>query len=281
MPPAAPPLIPSFRRFSLAAAAALNKAAEKALLTKILGRQRGQPGALDRRLLTWLHRRMMRRLEFVRFHQPSAPPVAGGTVGVHNSKVTLAPSDPVWRISAAAELAALRAALDPTAQVQHIGSTAIEDLAAKPILDLAVILPPERFDATLPPTVHALQALGYRFVGIRGGCFFEKGRHRIRTHALQVHPADSLVLADLLRFRSRLLHEPDLRADYGALKASLASLFPHQRVFYAIYKSHWIDERQWQHSGIAHWSDWFIAQEREQARLAKAMGRLSPTARPT
>ena len=281
MPPAAAPRFPPVRRFSLAAAAALNKAAEKALLAKIFGRQRGRPGALDRRLLVWLHLRMVRRLELIRHHRPATPPAPDGAAGVHNARVALAPSDPAWRTSAATELAALRAALDPAAQVQHIGSTAIEDLVAKPILDLAVVLPPERFDATLPPTVRALQDLGYRFVGIRGGCFFEKGRHPVRTHALQIHPADSLVLADLLRFRARLVDEPDFRADYAAIKASLADLFPRQRVFYAIYKSHWIDECQWRHSGIAHWSDWFVAQEREQVRLAEAMGRLSPIVRPT
>jgi GrpB-like predicted nucleotidyltransferase (UPF0157 family) len=88
------------------------------------------------------------------------------TLGLTYGQVRLVPSDPRWPAAFQRLAAELRAALgDLATAVEHVGSTAVPGLAAKPILDLVVGLAPgtnpDRVTATLAP-------LGYQFRGDKG-----------------------------------------------------------------------------------------------------------------
>lgn len=190
--------------------------------------------------------------------------------GASNAEVVLCGSDSGWRDDARKEVDALRAAFGPEAEVHHIGSTAVEGVAAKPIVDLAIALPASAFEKTLLPSRRALDRLGYRYLGMRGGLFFEKGPAPIRTHALQIHIAGSALLVMLLGFRDLLRQNEEVRREYVATKAAIACSLPRHRWIYAIYKGHWIQEQQWRMLGATGWGDWFIVHRRARAELAEA-----------
>ncbi|MBI2513804.1 MAG: GrpB family protein [Opitutae bacterium] len=264
--------IPRRERGRALCVALWTKAVELVVLAKVR-LQGGSLGKMDRWALGAIHALMLRQLERMR----SLADVEGqrrGDVrarsGVHNAAVILCASDPAWRTEADREAELLRETLGARAEVHHIGSTAIERLAAKPIVDLAATLPADRFAAAFGETKAKLHALGYGYLGVRGGHFFEKAVASIRTHALQVHPAGSQILVELLGFRDALRADGVLRVDYEATKVALAAFFPGRRLFYVFYKSHWIDDWQWRHSRVPDWADWFLDQKRAQTLLARA-----------
>jgi GrpB-like predicted nucleotidyltransferase (UPF0157 family) len=123
------------------------------------------------------------------------------------------------------ELLALFA--DPKMLVEHIGSTAVPGLSAKPVLDLllgAVSL--ARIEAAIP----ALEARGYAYVPkyereLPERRYFVRDadgngrRLRIHLHAVVT---GSPIWRQQLHFRDALRADPVLRADYDALKRRLA-----------------------------------------------------------
>ncbi len=245
-----------------------NKAVEAVVLTKI--RWRGQPTKFDRWALAAVHKMMWRQVERMRREGAAGVTRVASDrgAGVHNSRVVLSVPKPEWRMDAEQEMARLQNVLGPRAEVHHIGSTAIEELPAKPIIDLAAALPAPTFREELARARAALGAAGYRYLGVRGGHFFEKGQAGVRTHALQVHAAKSTELGELLRFRDALRHDPVLRTDYARTKAALAAHFPRQRLLYVTYKFHWIAEWQWRTGGAADWATWFVAHRRALSSMA-------------
>ena len=258
-------------RLRYVAVALFNKAIEVAVIAKIrvMG---GSPGTLDRWLLDATHRMMLRQIDRMRANAPVRAALADAAAGIHNSQVALSPSNPGWAPAAIDEATAIRLAIgDDCVAVHHIGSTAVEELEAKPILDLAAELSSQAFEQQIGAAITALQGIGYRYVGVRGGLFFEKGPMPVRTHALQVHPAGSFILSDILRFRARLQGDPRLRQSYLETKIALTRQFPAQRLYYAVYKAHWIDEQQWRSSDFKEWADWKLAQKNTQWRLRQAI----------
>jgi GrpB-like predicted nucleotidyltransferase (UPF0157 family) len=252
--------------------ALMTEAAAAAIVTKIAWLQGGQPRVHDTRMLDRLHRAMLARIDRMKQRALVSSPLRHARppgVGASNGEVFLSDSDGAWSEEARCEAEALRAVLGPEIEIHHIGSTAVEELAAKPIIDLAVALPQETLAQKFPQLRRALEGLGYRYLGLRGGLFFEKGPAPVRTHALQVHMIGGAVLAMLLHFRDLLRSSEGLRQDYVETKAALALHLPRRRWIYAIYKGHWIQEQQWRGLGAAGWGGWFVAHRRAQAELAE------------
>jgi len=266
------PLREKIERTRFVAVAWFQQISEALVLAKMNRLQRGTAGRFDRWALAGLHRLMLCQVARMRARAlpDSATPTPATSAGVHNAEVQLRASDPQWTDAARAEIEVLQSAFGPGAVAHHIGSTAVETLDAKPIIDLALALPAEDFDRKLHAAIAELERLGYRYVGMRGGLFFEKGPFPVRTHALQVHAADSAVLAEILRFRTALREDAVLRAEYLAVKRALARHFPTQRMHYAVYKSRWIDEQQWRRAGAPSWFDWYLGQTRTRDALARA-----------
>jgi GrpB-like predicted nucleotidyltransferase (UPF0157 family) len=260
----------------LVAVALFAKGLESVVLSKMAAWQKGRPSRLDLALLEAGHRLALGQIERLLRNAPARDRAVAdqAALGVHNLHVALGPSDPGWSAAATREIDTLRHALGSAIEVHHIGSTAVDGLEAKPILDLAVALPAENFGTALATALPALERAGYRYITVRGGFYFEKGPAPVRTHALQLHSADSPVLAMILRFRDALREDEKLRRDYALIKATLAAHVPRHRGIYAIYKGHWIQEKQWHYLGALSWVDWFIVQKRAQDRLALASGRL-------
>jgi GrpB-like predicted nucleotidyltransferase (UPF0157 family) len=135
--------------------------------------------------------------------------------------VQIAEYDPAWpqRFHALARRAA--SALGGVAvAVEHVGSTSVPGLAAKPVIDLDVVVRAEDVERA----VARLAAIGYVHRGELG----IPGRHAFRPppgepkHHLYVCVAGSAGLRDHLRFRDHLCAHPADAAEYAALKRRLA-----------------------------------------------------------
>src|SRR5262245_26797835 len=97
-------------------------------------------------------------------------------LGLQRGTVRIVPSTPMWATLFQEERARIDHALGALAlDIQHIGSTAVPGLAAKPILDIGVAVAAE---AAIAACVPLLIALGYTYRGDRGpseGHFFDLG----------------------------------------------------------------------------------------------------------
>jgi len=116
--------------------------------------------------------------------------------------------------------------------IEHVGSTAVPGLAAKPVIDLDVIV---RSIGDVPVAIHRLRSIGYLHegdLGIPGREAFVWPRHE-RRHHLYVCPVDSEALHDHLLFRDYLRNHPEDARRYAVAKKKAAHDFPQDRQGYA------------------------------------------------
>lgn len=130
---------------------------------------------------------------------------------------------------------------DRIVAVEHIGSTSIPGLAAKPIIDIVAGV--NSFDV-LSDFIQGLQGLGYEYMPKRmfdNRKFFPKGSKEKRTHHL------NLVLRDdfeqwvkPIAFRGYLRNHEQEREQYSELKITLARKYPEDRAKYTKLKDDFI-----------------------------------------
>ncbi|KEO82177.1 hypothetical protein EL26_16705 [Tumebacillus flagellatus] len=157
-------------------------------------------------------------------------------------KVEITPYDPAWPALYEAERESLLKELGgDVAAIEHIGSTSVPGLSAKPILDIQIGL-----SEMVPATVfeERLQRLGYRH---QPGAddpnrrhFFRKGVPR--THHVHILTMDSREYRRHLLFRDYLRSHPETVAEYEALKKDLAARHGHDRGAYTDGKTAFIEE---------------------------------------
>jgi GrpB-like predicted nucleotidyltransferase (UPF0157 family) len=123
-----------------------------------------------------------------------------------------------WAALYLRELAVLRP-IFPNAAFEHVGSTAVPGLPAKPVIDILVGLSSVKLNAE---TRTALRNAGYvaRRRDTTGRSYFRKGNPR--THYLHVVELDGASWRRYLAFRNRLREKPEETAQYAMLKRELA-----------------------------------------------------------
>ena len=149
--------------------------------------------------------------------------------------------DPSWPVRARQELDRVAEALGPVAvRLEHVGSTAVPGLAAKPIVDLQVaVVDPERLDDFVPP----LERLGYLFAPAPESPdyhFFGRPPERPRSFHLHVGRAGSRHEARHLAVRDFLRAHPHEAAAYAALKRELVGRHPEDRLAYMAGKNRYV-----------------------------------------
>jgi GrpB-like predicted nucleotidyltransferase (UPF0157 family) len=158
-------------------------------------------------------------------------------------RVVIVAADPGWPAAFEAEAALIRAAVGHVlARIEHIGSTAVPGLAAKPIIDLMAGL--HRLgdaDAVTAP----LAALGYQYVPefeaeLPGRRYFRKAPAGGPGYHLHLWPLASEAWARHLLFRDYLRAHADEAARYAALKYELAARFADDRDGYTHAKGEYI-----------------------------------------
>ncbi len=143
-------------------------------------------------------------------------------------KVEVVPHDPQWRNAFEAEAKHVAAALDENvAAIHHIGSTAIPNIYAKPVVDLLV----EVRDITeVDRRSSAMESLGYEVMGeygIPGRRYFRKdNREGIRTHNIHAFETGSAEVERHLAFRDYMIAHPGDAQRYSELKRKLAEEHP-------------------------------------------------------
>lgn len=115
--------------------------------------------------------------------------------------------------------------------IQHVGSTSVPGLAAKPVIDIDIIIDSSH---QLAPVIHKLAAIGYEHRGNQG----IEGREAFKYHKgitgavlpphnLYVCIAGCTSLQNHLLLRNYLLANPAAVLQYAALKKQLAEKYPH------------------------------------------------------
>lgn len=161
-------------------------------------------------------------------------------IGLEKGVVRLAPYNAEWARAYEDEQARIEAALGARIlEVQHVGSTSIPGLAAKPIVDIAVGVEDfEKARACIAP----LEALGYTYHGengIPGRHYFTRGAPTLyHTH---MHEVTSRAWGNLVLFRDYLIQHPEEVQAYLELKRRLATRYRHERRAYTEGKASYIE----------------------------------------
>ncbi len=128
------------------------------------------------------------------------------------------------------------------AGLEHVGSTAVPGLAAKPILDILAGL---RVLSDARACIPRLEAIGYEYVPeyedrLPERRYFRKGPLENRTHHLHMVEIGSDFWTSHVRFRKYLRGHPEAAREYEALKRDLAAAHAGDRDLYTESKADFI-----------------------------------------
>ncbi len=149
--------------------------------------------------------------------------------------VWLAPWDPEWAHEFHMEKQCIVGSMmaeEHSAFVRHVGSTAIEGMPAKPIIDILVC--PDR-DVSLEDCIPDLERIGYRNLGEcgrPGRYFLSSGEEPGKTFYLHLCYEDNPVAQDQLLFLEIMKESESLRAKYRYTKHLLECEYPDNREMY-------------------------------------------------
>ena len=163
-------------------------------------------------------------------------------LGLQRGTVRIVESDPTWPDAFRAEVQRLSAAVSAAGlsalAFEHVGSTAVPGLVAKPIIDLMA-----GHDHDVDPYAYfdVLRQEGYEHRGPQDVpervALFVLGPESRRTHHLNLVRAGGAFWRDHLVFRDRLRNEPEVRAAYAELKHRLAAVHAMDRRQYTASKA--------------------------------------------
>jgi GrpB-like predicted nucleotidyltransferase (UPF0157 family) len=161
-------------------------------------------------------------------------------IGLERGVVKLAPYTVEWRRCFEEEKVLLQAVIGQhVLDIQHVGSTSIPGMIAKPIIDIGVAV--ESFEEA-KVCIQPIEQLGYEYRGERGiprRHYFAKGDPR--THHLHMNEIDSRDWENQVLFRDHLIQHPHLAEEYAALKVDLARRYPTDRDAYLDGKAPFIE----------------------------------------
>ena len=157
------------------------------------------------------------------------------------SPIVIAEHDPGWPALFERLAEPVRSAVAGLgAHVEHVGSTAVPGLAAKPIIDIDVVV---RMAVDVPEAIERLRALGYLYQGDKG----ITGREAFlwppgaSVHHLYVVVEDGEPHRNHIGFRDRLRRDPCMAEEYAALKRGLADEHGADRLGYTEAKTAFVE----------------------------------------
>lgn len=162
--------------------------------------------------------------------------------------IELVPYDPMWPTMAAQEITRLQQALPAqhVLDIQHVGSTAIPGLLAKPVIDIQIAV--DSLAAVKSQAIEALKQLGYVFWDENPDptrLFFAKGMppfgKKREAHVHIVEP-ESPHWRDKLQFRDYLSTHPETKEAYVQLKQQLEVQYRYDREQYTQSKTTFVQE---------------------------------------
>jgi len=163
-------------------------------------------------------------------------------LGLKHTTVKLAPYSYKWSYLFQEEVINLRRVLNNRSlQVEHVGSTALNGIAAKPILD--IFIPCQDVSSAGASSAYAKQlaTLGYKLV--TDGAHYKlyiKGSEDAYTHHLTFTDPEGTYWKETIQFRDYLLENPDIAKAYEAEKLKLVSKYGTSRRNYTANKAKFI-----------------------------------------
>lgn len=142
--------------------------------------------------------------------------------------ILVVPYNPQWKIAFRKEAESIREILgDNVLEIHHIGNTAVEGLAAKPIIDIMPVVKDLR---QVDEKIESFGMLGYEYLGefgIPGRRYLRKGGDE-RTHQVHIYQErDCFNITRHLAVRDFLRRHEYERKEYATLKIRLAAKYPY------------------------------------------------------
>lgn len=152
--------------------------------------------------------------------------------------------DPVWPARFRAEAELLRSAFEPReVRIEHIGSTSVPGLGAKPVIDILV-----GADALsdIEEAIPSIEALGYEYVPdfedeLPERRYFRKNTDGVRSHHIHAVALDSSFWKTHIAFRDYLRSHPEVALEYRELKTRLAGKLRFDLDGYTVAKAPFIE----------------------------------------
>jgi GrpB-like predicted nucleotidyltransferase (UPF0157 family) len=168
-----------------------------------------------------------------------------GTDRQRRDPIHIVAYDPDWPAAFEQQRSRVEPVLRPwlVGPVEHIGSTSVPGLAAKPIIDMLARTPDHR----IGDIVGAMSSIGWQHAPEPGDnqsrkwsfCFPDISW---RTHHLHIFEAAPNNWQSLLTFRDHLRRHPEAAAEYGRIKEALATANAHDRPRYRAGKAPFIEQ---------------------------------------
>ena len=163
---------------------------------------------------------------------------------MRTKKVIVLPYDEGWKTGFEDIKREIEQALgDLILGVEHVGSTSVEGLSAKPCIDVDVVI---QDYSVFAEVVRKLEAIGYSHEGDLGIRDREAFRYSDKPHLLKHHlyvcPRNSRELHRHITFRDFLRSHPEAAKQYGQVKEQAARLYPEDIEGYMAYKSPCIEQ---------------------------------------
>ncbi len=182
-------------------------------------------------------------------------------IGLERGKVTLYIHSPVWNTEAAHTIKVLKKILgDIVTEIAHVGSTAVDTIMAKPIIDIALAVP-NFTDIVGYNSKLELHGFFYRYAMdnsnniLRGKIDFAtnnirqllyacggyySGLNKLQTHFIHVVKSESIEWRNYIKFRDYLNTHPLVAKEYENLKIMLYQKFTDNREEYTAHKHDFI-----------------------------------------
>lgn len=165
-----------------------------------------------------------------------------------NDAIELTPYDDQWPILAKLEITTLQNSLPENhiIDIQHVGSTAIPGMIAKPIIDIQIAV--DSISAIKQTAIETLKTLGYEYWSDNPDLerlFFVKGMPPFgekRTHHVHIVEPSSKHWKEKILFRDYLISDPAVADEYKKLKKKLAEQHQYDRERYTDSKTKFVND---------------------------------------
>ena len=159
-------------------------------------------------------------------------------------KIVVLPYDTAWQSAFEKIKGEIEKAIgDLIIGIEHVGSTSVEGMSAKPCIDVDVII---KDYSVFAAVIVGLKAIGYIHEGNLGiknrEAFNYSGKEHLQTHHLYVCPQYSEELHRHITFRDFLRSNAEAVKKYSLIKEKAAELFPNDIDGYIEYKAPCIKE---------------------------------------
>ncbi len=159
-------------------------------------------------------------------------------------KVTVFPYDEKWKNAfEEIKLEILNCVNDLIVSIEHVGSTSVEGMSAKPCIDIDIVI---KDYSVFEKLKDRLATIGYIYEGDLGikdrEAFRYKNKEHLMAHHLYVCPSYSKELNRHITFRNYLRNNPNAIKRYSKVKEKGAKLYPNDIDKYIEYKTPIIEE---------------------------------------